>query len=138
MPKGGTSQAKKDPSHFITRNSTKTLEFEGVAQDGSKIQMIPLKEVMLEKYVAYFMTAGTKPPQPRVGYCPHSVGEDYPYVKPPMDMDPAVSADPPAPPRGPKTERNEHPTIHSVNRGVSWSIVDGKIAHSPLPQRQEV
>ena len=37
-------------------------------------QLIPLREVMDENYVAYFYTAGTKPPQPAVHYCPHSQG----------------------------------------------------------------
>jgi len=31
---------------------------------------------MRERYVVYFMTAGTKPLQPRVVYCPHSPADD--------------------------------------------------------------
>ena len=34
--------------------------------------MIPLRDVMDETYAVYLFTAGTKPPQPRLGYCPHS------------------------------------------------------------------
>ena len=43
--------------------------------------MIPLMNVMAEKYVAYFMTAGTKPPVPKFGYCPRSAKSDYAYAK---------------------------------------------------------
>ena len=87
VPHGGTKGAKADPSTFITRNSTKVLDFEAKAADGSKIQMIPLKDVMSERYVAYFMTAGTKPPQPHVYYCPHSARDkDYPFQEVPTHV----------------------------------------------------
>ena len=50
---------------------------------------------MSEHYVAYFMTAGTKPAQKPNGYCPHSVSpngeEPYPYEQAPADVDPEVS-----------------------------------------------
>ena len=75
VPKGGPEAAKADPASFITLNSTaesNKLEFEAEAAGGSKMKMIPLKDVMDERYVVYFMTAGTKPPQPEVVYCPHS------------------------------------------------------------------
>ena len=63
---------RTDPSAFLRRNSTDTLEFEAVAAGGGKAKLIPLYRVVDETYVAYFMTAGTKPPQPKVVYCPHS------------------------------------------------------------------
>ena len=75
VPKGGPEAAKADPASFITLNSTAESnepEFEAEAAGGSKMKMIPLKDVMDERYVVYFMTAGTKPPQPEVVYCPHS------------------------------------------------------------------
>merc|ERR1712054_623165 len=72
VPQG--TQFKQDPTTFIRRNSTEALDFEATAADGSKMRMIPLRDVMLEKYVVYFMTAGTKPPQPAVHYCPRSQG----------------------------------------------------------------
>ena len=37
------------------------------------MRLIPLRDVTDETYVVYFYTAGTKPPQPAVRYCPHSV-----------------------------------------------------------------
>jgi len=72
VPKG--TDFKTNPASFIVRNSSTELEFEATAADGSKLRMIPLREVMEEQYVVYFMTAGTKPVQPRNGYCPHSRG----------------------------------------------------------------
>ena len=59
---------------FIQRTSKTKLEFEATAANGTKIKMIPLRDVLDEAYVAYFYTAGTKPPQPPVYYCPHSRG----------------------------------------------------------------
>ena len=70
VPKG--TDFKTNPASFIVRNSSTELEFEATAADGSKLRMIPLREVMEEQYVVYFMTAGTKPVQPQNGYCPHS------------------------------------------------------------------
>jgi len=61
-----------NPASFIRRNSTTSLEFEVVSADGDKMRMIPLHDVMLEDYVVYFYTSGTKPVQPHHGYCPHS------------------------------------------------------------------
>ena len=40
--------------------------------------------------MAYFMTAGTKPAQPRNGYCPHSRGAGYAFDAVPADVDPEV------------------------------------------------
>ena len=70
-PDGGVAK----PSGFIYLNGTSPsggLQFVAVAKDGSLMRMIPLRDVMGEKYVVYFYTAGTKPPQPGVHYCPHS------------------------------------------------------------------
>ena len=52
-----------------------------------------------ETYVAYFMTAGTKPPQPKVVYCPHSAGATAQY-EPAVDDGDAllVSRGPPSAP----------------------------------------
>merc|ERR1711920_682417 len=57
---------------FIQRTSDTALEFQATSSSGATMRMIPLHDVMTESYVVYFMTAGTKPPQPRHGYCPHS------------------------------------------------------------------
>ena len=62
------------PDSFIVRNSSSDLQFEATSATGGKMKLIPLREVMDESYVAYFYTAGTKPPQPAVHYCPHSQG----------------------------------------------------------------
>lgn len=69
VPHGGDARA---PAAFLRRNSTSTLEFEAVGADGRRMRMIPLRDVTTERYVVYFYTAGTKPPQPSVHYCPHS------------------------------------------------------------------
>lgn len=125
--------------------------------DGSKIEMIPIKEVMSEKYVAYFMTAGTKPPQPKVVYCPHSVREtgretyDYDVAEDEKEQDLVSAAGPPSPsppleaPRkggaaawvgegGEMEEMEEEmfPTVSSRSRGVAWNLAGGRITHSPL------
>ena len=114
--------------------------------DGSKIEMIPIKEVMSEKYVAYFMTAGTKPPQPKVGYCPHSARETYNYdeVEDEKEQDLVSAAGPPSPspPLEPPRkggaeemgvgEEEMFPTVSSRSRGVAWNLAGGRIAHSPL------
>ena len=49
VPKGGAEVAKTNPGAFIRRISNATLEFEGTGADIS-IRLIPLKEVMAEKY----------------------------------------------------------------------------------------
>ena len=134
VPKGGPEAAKTNPAAFIHRSSNDSLTFEGAGADGSSIKLIPLKEVMSEEYVVYFMTAGTKPPQPRNGYCPHSRGDttSYDFEEPPADVDPEItSADPPGPPpqsnsHGQPSQR-EHPTIHSLSKGASWKVVDGRL-----------
>jgi len=131
VPKGGTAGAKADPSTFITRNSTTTLDFEAVAANGTKIRMIPLKDVTSERYVAYFMTAGTKPAQPRVYYCPHSAREhDHDHE---MDAD-LVSAGPPSTPTPPTEQQldQDFPSVSSRSRGVSWTVVDGRLTHAEL------
>ena len=64
---------RTDASSFITRNGTDdTLTFEATAANGSKLLMLPLRDVTDETYVVHFMTAGTRPTQPKFGYCPHS------------------------------------------------------------------
>jgi len=128
VPKGDSFQA--DPASFITRNSSTALEFEAVAANGTKLKMIALNEVMLEPYVVYFMTAGTKPPQPKVYYCPHSA-KPAPPANPLLERKPLdkkeeeineqslVSAGPPA--AAPVSA-----TFGSASkRGVKWNVVDG-------------
>jgi len=135
VPKGGQKAAKTNPASFIRRNSTTALDFEATAADGSKIQMIPLKEVMSERYVAYFMTAGTKPPQPHNGYCPHSRNTDYVYDEVPThNCADHVSNGPPSGP--PPADGNQHPVVKNTLRGVSWSLRDGRIEVAPLQQRR--
>ena len=65
---------RTDPTSFIRRVPGATLLFEADGTlDGTKtsIKLVPLRDVRDEQYVVYFMTAGTKPPQPPVVYCPH-------------------------------------------------------------------
>jgi len=147
VPKGGTAGAKADPSCFLRRNSSDALDFEAVGADGvTVVQMMPLKDVMLEKYVVYFMTAGTKPPQPHNGYCPHSSNilsnevirgeevdeheEDLSSAGPPVPTPAAAAAS-----GSGSTSGYQHPIIPSLGRGVSWQLVNGQIApvHHALP-----
>ena len=125
VPEGGTAVAKADPDKFIRRVSNSSLKFEATGADGDKISLIPLFEVMAEKYVVYFMTAGTKPPQPHNGYCPHSkrdldAGENF--ATPAADNDEDLVALPPGPPPS-----SQHPTVHSLSKGASWRVVDGQL-----------
>jgi len=116
-PKGGESA---QPASFITRTSTTKLEFEAVGSDGQSMRMIPLRDVMLEEYAVYFNTAGTKPAQPRQGYCPHSTGsltagEHAPHHHmEEYDDSSLVSAGPPAP--APVT-----------GHGVQWDLINGAL-----------
>eukprot|EP00415_Alexandrium_ostenfeldii_P000872 UN0872 len=71
VPKSQDCRAR--PASFITRTSAAKLEFEATASDGRRMRMIPLRDVMLEPCAVYFMTAGTKPPQPHMPYCPRAV-----------------------------------------------------------------
>jgi hypothetical protein len=95
-----------DPSSFITRNSSTDLTFEAVARNGTKMLMIPLRDVMDEQYVVYFMTAGTKPPQPPVVYCPRSAGE---HVRSALQTPDAI-----------------------VSRGARWQRANGRFSATPL------
>ena len=125
VPKGGAAAAKTNPASFITRTSKTALTFSGVGANGTSIQMIPLKDVMAERYVAYFMMAGTKPFQPKNGYCPKSKTDaGYPFAVAPADVDPEVSAA--EPPSTPPSDW-AHPTVHSLSKGASWSVVGGKL-----------
>lgn len=125
VPKGGTVDAKADPSCFIERTSNTSLSFTATGEDGSKMSMIPLKDVMPQKYAVYFMTAGTKPPQPHNGYCPHSHGDVVQqggFEAPPADVDPELTTgDPPGPPPSPEQ------VVQSRSKGASWRIVNGQI-----------
>ena len=126
VPKGDAFKA--DPSSFIERNSTTALDFEATASDGSKMRMMALRDVMDEQYVVYFMTAGTKPPQPSVVYCPHSAGSDALYeAEPEIDEDELlVSAGPPAP--TPSTARDPLLSHHLItSRGVQWHLANGLV-----------
>lgn len=73
VPRG--SDFRDNPSVFIRRNSSHaSLEFEATSSNGTKLRMMPLRNIMDESYVVYLMTAGTKPPQPAIKYCPASAG----------------------------------------------------------------
>ena len=130
VPRGGTAAARADPSTFIVRNSSagEPLEFAATSASGETIKMIPLRDVTDERYVVYFMTAGTKPPQPTLGYCPHSAGaasSAEPIVED-FDEQSFVSAGPPSlPPSAASTD-----VIHS--RGVTWAVHGDRMAsHAP-------
>jgi len=75
--------------------------------------MIPLRDVMMEKYAVYFMTAGTKPEQPHLGYCPHSQGDKYVDMAADFDDALLVSSGAPA------------PSIIAKGHGVQWKLLDG-------------
>eukprot|EP01050_Picozoa_sp_SAG11_P023402 SAG11_NODE_4692_length_1803_cov_1.910798_3_plen_98_part_00 len=92
------------------------------------MRRIPLKDVMEEKYAVYFMTAGTKPPQPHNGYCPHSHRDElagYTFDPPPADVDPEETTA--SPPSQPPAELQRQPIVHSLSKGASWWIIDGQI-----------
>ena len=118
---------RTDPSAFLRRNSTDSLEFEAVEAGGGKAKLIPLYRVVDETYVAYFMTAGTKPPQPKVVYCPHSAGATAQY-EPAVDDGDAllVSRGPPSAPA-----REQHVI---TSRGVHWRLRDGELSATPADE----
>ena len=102
-----SSDPVTDPSSFITRNSSTELTFEAVARNGTKMLMIPLRDVMDEQYVVYFMTAGSKPPQPPVVYCPRSAGKAV--TSAPMQTPDAI-----------------------VSRGARWRRANGRFSATRL------
>lgn len=117
-----------EPASFITRNSTESLEFEATAKDGSKMRMLAVHSVMLEKYVVYFMTAGTKPPQPPWHYCPRSQGaenivqSDEERCAAESDDDEAlITAGAPSPAADMATPG------YASGHSVAWKIQQGKI-----------
>jgi len=133
---------RTDPSSFITRVPGAPLLFEAKGTlDGTPttIRMRPLRDVADEQYVVYFMAAGTKPEQPPVVYCPHSVDDSVEHS---IDDDEAqfdehghnhaeearlISGGAPAAPAAPmahalakSVSAHGHPTLRS--RGVEWSV----------------
>ena len=113
---------RTDASSFITRNGTDaTLTFEATAANGSKILMLPLRDVTDETYVVHFMTAGTRPTQPKFGYCPHSDltrPGGAPWEKQKDDGDNELINGDPDPPSAPAAA-----DTHVVrSRGVHWTI----------------
>ena len=124
VPAGSTFRT--DPSSFIKRLGGDKLQFEATGADGSKMTMIPLKDVMEEKYAVYFYTAGTKPPQPSVHYCPTSRGQPKPDGI--SDTEDETGCEPAWPPSAPSDE-----TAPS-RRGVRWSVDhNGRMtAHQPV------
>lgn len=112
VPHGDAMQ----PSTFITRDSTK-LEFEALAADGTRMRMLPLRDVMREQYAVYFHTAGTKPFQPKQGYCPHSEGHMFADMQQDFDDSALVSSGPPG------------PAPVATGHGVQWQLLDGMITH---------
>ena len=82
---------------------------------------MPLRDVRDEQYVVYFMTAGTKPPQPPVVYCPHSEDAQNSAHDEHGHRHDAVEAErgrvrPPSAP----TEVATAPALRS--RGVEWRV----------------
>ena len=127
VPKGDRFQA--DPSTFITRNSSTALEFEATAANGTKLKMMPLNEVMLEPYVVYFMTAGTKPPQPSVHYCPHSANPAppaNPFERKPLAAHHEAQEAKTLVSGGPPSAAPISASFGSASkRGVRWHVVKG-------------
>ena len=75
------------------------------------------------------MTAGTKPPQPPVVYCPHSASTASQYdAEPEQDIDELlVSAGPPAP--TPANVQDSPLSRHLItSRGVQWHLQNGLVA----------
>ena len=113
---------RTDASSFIKRNGTDaTLTFEATAANGSKILMLPLRDVTDETYVVHLMTAGTRPTQPKFGYCPHSDltrPGGAPWEKEKDDGDNELINGDPDPPSAPAAA-----DTHVVrSRGVHWTI----------------
>jgi len=143
VPLGGTARARSDPASFITRNSTPgaPLEFFGLSAAGQRIHLIPLRDVADEQYVAYFMTAGTKPPQPPVRYCPHSAGGGAALVEiseqelqeVEVDEERLVSAGPPSLPPASTEAATEAVTEVIRSRGVTWSLSGGRVGSHAKP-----
>jgi DUF1680 family protein len=115
---------RTDPTSFIRRVPGATLLFEADGTlDGTKtsIKLVPLRDVRDEQYVVYFMTAGTKPPQPPVVYCPHSEDAQNSAHDEHGHRHDAVEAErgrvrPPSAP----TEVATAPALRS--RGVEWRV----------------
>eukprot|EP00931_Biecheleriopsis_adriatica_P036106 TRINITY_DN20809_c0_g1_i1.p1 TRINITY_DN20809_c0_g1~~TRINITY_DN20809_c0_g1_i1.p1 ORF type:complete len:809 (+),score=167.38 TRINITY_DN20809_c0_g1_i1:31-2427(+) len=121
VPKG--DEFRQNPGSFIQRVSDTALQFEASAADGGKMAMVPLKDVLHEQYAVYFMTAGTKPAQPKVVYCPHSQdikGHDagsggMGHGCHGDDDSELVSVGPPLP----------SPVATASGHGVKWGLADG-------------
>lgn len=95
------------------------------------IRMRPLRDVTDEQYVVYFMTAGTKPPQPPVVYCPHSAAEGAAHDEHAHEEEGLVGTGPPSPPA--PSDAEQPPRLRS--RGVEWRIDEsGRV----WPQAQAV
>jgi len=140
VPRGGDA-FRTDPSVFISRNSTTKLEFEAVGEDGTKLRMIPLREVMDERYVVYFMTAGTKPAQPAVHYCPRSRPRQdaFEVQSPEVEEAALVSrwSAPSLPPREGLAPAGAADTERHIvsSRGVHWKLQgDRVVAKAPAPR----
>ena len=124
-PPGGVDA----PASFIARDAkAPTLEFVATAADGRTMRMRPLRDVMDERYVVYFYTAGTKPPQPAVHYCPHSHG-----AADVADLEPGRHSDGHGHGHGHGSEEEEEalisagapsapPLIGGRGRGVQWAV----------------
>lgn len=84
---------------------------------------------MRERYVVYFMTAGTKPLQPRVVYCPHSSADDSrPRLADPAGPTSSLASDgldvrPTAP-----TYLRQHII---TSRGVHWALEVDVVTSQP-------
>jgi len=83
---------------------------------------------MEEQYAVYLYTAGTKPPQPAVHYCPHSVSALGAAGDEAEVVDDEFGCEPAWPPSAP----GEGEGLQS--RGVRWGIDAGGriVAHQPV------
>ncbi|KAL1493487.1 hypothetical protein AB1Y20_017192, partial [Prymnesium parvum] len=124
------SSFKTDPSSFLRRNSTTRLEFEARAADGSALRMIPLAHVTTEPYAVYLYTAGTKPPQPEVRYCPHSASA---AAEEKAEEEGEHGCEPAWPPAAPED------AAAAAARGVRWRLgLEGRLeAEQPAYERRE-
>jgi len=121
---------RMNPASFISRTKESldggSLAFEATGTlngTKAKIQMLPLQLITSQKYVVYFMTAGTKPPQPTVHYCPHSARDSQAGEGHASDHDhdhdhegEVISAGPPPPAPTPSD------AALITSRGVEWRV----------------
>eukprot|EP00965_Chrysotila_dentata_P141924 4691537-Pleurochrysis_carterae.AAC.1 len=101
----------------------------------------PRVQVMDERYVVYFMTAGTKPAQPAVHYCPRSRPRQdaFEVQSPEVEEAALVSrwSAPSLPPREGLAPAGAADTERHIvsSRGVHWKLQgDRVVAKAPAPR----